>query len=678
MFLGRPAVRAQSSDGSGDEDGSNQDSESDDGSEQQSDDEQQSDAGSGAAHGDDSDADEPTTSKKARKEDKKNATDAATSLPPNVQLRKELDLHKLDKQGRNFVHYMVDPNAWENVELLRTIIAAASGAKQLLTKPDKYGRTPADIAVDTYQKRMCTEIQKMTVTFRPKPKPRSEAPLPQTQHRVDDDSKAFLRQQEELGKGKALPKDERKPHRNSGYATTGEIVVRNDKLYKVLLHKTELLAFGYNGFHNYYRMELIQRRGSELFILFTNWGRIGDPTGQYQRTPFGSFEEADKEFKSVFRQKTGNNWDDAFEEKENKYRIVSVEDGSSDEISELEIELEPKEYLSVDRNDLSPDKVVYETIKDISSAKRLQERSRAVSSYKTRLPFGRLKAEDLLKAKEILGDLQKLIADLEKVSNDDKQAQADKTKDRLRISRQQAEVSNKFYRVMPLGGFENCALPVIEDERTLKDFSKIIEQMLEYEVAGQLVTAAAFRQPQIDPYIQSALECDLKLLDADGAEAQHILQYIQNSSRVRVSAIFSVNSKASTQLFSQKHPTLWPTSENHWYLWHGTKPENLLSILKRGLLVAPSSALHTGHAYGEGVYFSDMFTKSEAYCTQSEDGFKYATLCEVDLTGMYCSKEYMPNIDEDPKARASSCVKVYGRQRPNPAFGKTMPTGRPW
>lgn len=49
-------------------------------------------------------------------------------------------------------------------------------------------------------------------------------------------------------------------------------------------------------------------------------------------------------------------------------------------------------------------------------------------------------------------------------------------------------------------------------------------------------------------------------------------------------------------------------------LWHGTKSSNLLSILKSGFYIPPSTASHVcGRAYGNGVYFSGSSTKSLNY-----------------------------------------------------------------
>jgi poly [ADP-ribose] polymerase len=51
-------------------------------------------------------------------------------------------------------------------------------------------------------------------------------------------------------------------------------------------------------------------------------------------------------------------------------------------------------------------------------------------------------------------------------------------------------------------------------------------------------------------------------------------------------------------------------------LWHGTKCSNLLSILKKGLIIPGSSSGHvTGRMFGNGVYFSDQSTKALNYAT---------------------------------------------------------------
>jgi len=54
-------------------------------------------------------------------------------------------------------------------------------------------------------------------------------------------------------------------------------------------------------------LQIVHQKGKDLYILFTRWGRIGD-RGQHQQTPFPTFDEARKEFRKVFRAKSGNDW----------------------------------------------------------------------------------------------------------------------------------------------------------------------------------------------------------------------------------------------------------------------------------------------------------------------------------------------------------------------------------
>jgi len=63
----------------------------------------------------------------------------------------------------------------------------------------------------------------------------------------------------------------------------------------------------------------------DLYVVFTRWGRIGE-AGMNQRTPFTKVEEAQKEFCSIFKQKTGNDFNDlaSFERAKKKYDLARV------------------------------------------------------------------------------------------------------------------------------------------------------------------------------------------------------------------------------------------------------------------------------------------------------------------------------------------------------------------
>lgn len=60
-------------------------------------------------------------------------------------------------------------------------------------------------------------------------------------------------------------------------------------------------------------------------------------------------------------------------------------------------------------------------------------------------------------------------------------------------------------------------------------------------------------------------------------------------------------------------------SVKHWtkLLWHGSRNENWLNILKTGLMIRPSCAVITGAMFGYGLYFADKCRKSVGYTSLS-------------------------------------------------------------
>merc|ERR1719410_2341577 len=64
-------------------------------------------------------------------------------------------------------------------------------------------------------------------------------------------------------------------------------------------------------------------RSKKLFVLLTNWGRIGE-SGKYQQTPFSSRDAVIKEFCKIFKSKSANMWSNRreFAKKPGKYVLV--------------------------------------------------------------------------------------------------------------------------------------------------------------------------------------------------------------------------------------------------------------------------------------------------------------------------------------------------------------------
>jgi len=56
-------------------------------------------------------------------------------------------------------------------------------------------------------------------------------------------------------------------------------------------------------------------------------------------------------------------------------------------------------------------------------------------------------------------------------------------------------------------------------------------------------------------------------------------------------------------------------------LFHGSGPQNILGICKRGLLMRPPGVYVTGSMFGNGLYFADQSSKSEQYAFGRYSGF---------------------------------------------------------
>ena len=53
--------------------------------------------------------------------------------------------------------------------------------------------------------------------------------------------------------------------------------------------------------------------------------------------------------------------------------------------------------------------------------------------------------------------------------------------------------------------------------------------------------------------------------------------------------------------------------------WHGTGPENVLSIMSNGLIIRPANASYSGSAFGDGIYSAPSPNKSWNYTRPNYD-----------------------------------------------------------
>lgn len=132
--------------------------------------------------------------------------------------------------------------------------------------------------------------------------------------------------------------------------------------------------------------------------------------------------------------------------------------------------------------------------------------------------------------------------------------------------------------------------------------------------------------------------CELKTL-AEKREIDRIQKYFDDgrksmhaSARMRLQQAYIVNIQTMNDAFDKDGAKMTNIHE----LWHGTSAANLLSILKSGFIIPPSTASHVcGRMFGNGAYFANSSTKSLNYSTGHwggrDAGRYFMFLCKVAL-----------------------------------------------
>ncbi|KAK6015704.1 WGR domain protein, partial [Ostertagia ostertagi] len=483
-------------------------------------------------------------------------------------------------------------------------------------------------------------------------------------YNVDEESKLFLARwhaEHDVADASATPK----PSALSGYRDTAELVICPVTLQYMtaVLNKTDL-NYGRYGFHNFYRIELMKRRDTDLWILFTNWGRIGMGRGEYQTTPFSTLDAAMKEFKSVWRSKTGQDWGpfSQFQVLPKKYRLVETTKKVNN-LSEISLHfVENKEESLIRRS-----------IQDISNVQKLKcyakEMDRSMAC-----PFGHISEAAIERARAILDDCEKNVDELEKVLAKENHTDVDVLQvfetsvsllPILRFANLILFIWARTFSEPFLANFTTRSRSQIFEYGTVKIFDtkddinrarETLNRMAEVEVATRLLTGAAHRK-DVDriSYIIAALECRFTEMSPTADMSQKILRYIHvtGGSCWKIKGILEITPREATLNFGD-----FVDDDNQMFLWHGTKAVNLMSILKDGFLVNPRNTIN----YGVSIW---RIRSRRARITVSRllMVLNYMLLCRVALGKCYTKNSWNLQWGEDmPKGFDS--IHVVGQKYP--------------
>ncbi|EEM25277.1 MULTISPECIES: WGR domain-containing protein [Bacillus] len=196
-------------------------------------------------------------------------------------------------------------------------------------------------------------------------------------------------------------------------------------------------------------------------------------------------------------------------------------------------------------------------------------------------------------------------------------------------------LSDEFYSIIPFVfgarvDYSNMIINSFQRLNDRKDLLGVIESVVKVQ--------NSLEKTLDDKY--KALGVSLKALSKRTKEYKRIVEKVMSTKGhnhhfdFEVQEVYEVEDMAGYNSFN-------PYNVSTMELFHGSRNENVLSILQSGLKVKPSSAVHTGSMFGGGIYTADCSTKSANYCwgfgSRSDNDSHYLFLCDV-ATGKI--KEY--------------------------------------
>jgi predicted DNA-binding WGR domain protein len=501
-----------------------------------------------------------------------------------------IDLNASDSLGRTCIHHLVQPfpdgSYTSNIELLRLL--HKSGAS--LTKHDLAGLSPLQYGAINGCQHLCDELTKLS-------NDPTNSTLATIEHfYINDPNKNLLDSSPDFYLDAQLFIDKyistHPSHTEntayqvdhlSGMSLTGEVLIDNEKNepYDVRLIKIDV-SYGVYGFYNFYRMQIIKHKSkNNLYFLFTRWGRIGDD-GQHQLTPYSTLDECRKEFLKVFREKTGNAWKDTnqFESKIKKYTLIKLSEREMQKYPNVEIDF--NRLQSEEQHPSSKlQSIVYKNfLKTLINRQAIRTNLNKTQLDIEWMPVSQLKRETLQKARDILIKLKKIFERKQELKLEILKAKTIENQNEMKtILESIYEYTNQYYTLIPLKGYSEQKLPIFNDEELLKNQEKILDDLLELELAYKILLGAQANLKTISPldYLYKSMKCQFEAMNKDDIDSQLILRYIwASSSNIQVEQIFKIaRPNEDNRLFKSN-------LDNHYLLWHGTSICNLISILTRG------------------------------------------------------------------------------------------------
>ena len=243
-------------------------------------------------------------------------------------------------------------------------------------------------------------------------------------------------------------------------------------------------------------------------------------------------------------------------------------------------------------------------------------------------PLGFVTKDSILKARKLLSDIYPYIKEKDFNSRTAK----DKISDYLMLIPQKVGSKLSVEGVLP-------NVDSIQSQNSiLDDLWASIEQV----EAGALDSKKKKDEVKAEANVFNAelsLVTDQKIIDEIDQFYRSTMKRNHECHRLRIKRVFEVSIDSMSEAFEKEGRKVGNIKR----LWHGTRMGNVLSILKSGMIIPSSNERHvTGRMFGNGLYFSDISTKSLNYSYGYWDGGSRDNTCMMFLCDVAMGKEFYP------------------------------------
>ncbi|ORZ03584.1 poly polymerase catalytic domain-domain-containing protein [Syncephalastrum racemosum] len=587
-----------------------------------------------------------------------------------------VDWHMTDEGGATIISFAVrsaQGYSYQNTEMLKYLQKAMGDVYlTVFEKPDNQGLRPADYACRQRHDLLYQALLELGVAPADADQDMEDAmeqdnnfiPSQEVEAAAEAERAALELQEKEKAKSDDEKKDEDaqdKIDSYSGMQTYGRLVhdeTHPDRPLDIMLQKIDINS--YNSFNMFYKMSVIYNTVLDVYVLWTRWGSFGEE-GMHQKTPYLTLPEAVAEFRSIFRSKSGNTWDDYlegnFEAKPGRFELIRARPPRKLPVLHP---LDLADALAVAPSQLP--RPIHETMQVVADFDLL------VDTYKQLgldVPVGQVPQSSIDEAYLIMKRIQATQTKLEEMrSNLDT---AEKHAKRRELVHKLCQDSTAYYRLLPRANDKKRGISALHNKSTIDEEMGRLNNVSYVNFAAQVVLAARHHAREINPldYSYRALQCGFEYMPKETVDFTMVSEYLRTTAKQRahwqVEHLFKVDRFEERERFSP-----YANTANRMLLWHGSHVANFMGILKQGLRPKPAAAGHNGSLYGNGIYFADMFCKSISYAGQKEQhkGYALLALCEVAL-GNECEMTYHNRLQFEEGDYQS--VKGLGEEGPNPA-----------